>query len=87
MGLFTTGLRARAASRFCEGRLWRSSLGVAQGFALGFSAVLIAPGGVQVTVPQAEPGAADETTLLEPTVVGKFVRGDMLPSSWLRLEL
>eukprot|EP01043_Picozoa_sp_COSAG02_P008705 COSAG02_NODE_284_length_25691_cov_14.733354_7_plen_287_part_00 len=75
MGLFTMGLRAR----FCEGRLWRSSLGVAQGFALGFSAVLIAPGGAQL-VPQAESGAADETTLLEPTVVGKFVRGICCPA-------
>eukprot|EP01043_Picozoa_sp_COSAG02_P028426 COSAG02_NODE_1722_length_11193_cov_39.876600_1_plen_169_part_00 len=79
MPLFTMGLSTRAgASRHCGRQLWRYSLGVAQGFALGLSAVVIAPGAVQPV--QAEAGAEDETALLEPKVVGKFVRGKCFPA-------
>ena len=62
---------ARAALR-CGGRTWRSSVGLAHGFALGLSAGVIVPGAIK-PVPEAEEGI-DESTFAEPTLVGKFVR-------------
>ena len=65
---------ARAASHCGGVASWRSTVRIAQGFALGLSVVVIAPD-VQLLPAKAAPGLAEETTsLTAPTIVGKFVR-------------